>query len=121
MSDWIRNARHALRSLRRAPAISASVVLLTGLGVGSVVTVFTVADHLFLRALPYPEADRLVFIERGSYSDFRGVRDRARRLVESLLELDPLVRPIVARARDDPSPYFVDPHRIGRVLVRVSG
>ncbi len=33
-----------------------------------VVTVFTVADHLFLRALPYPEADRLVFIERGSYS-----------------------------------------------------
>jgi len=68
MSDWIRNARHALRSLRRAPAISPSVVLLTGLGVGSVVTVFTVADHLFLQALPYPEADRLVFIERGSYS-----------------------------------------------------
>ena len=68
MSDWIRTVRHVHRSLRRAPAISASVVLLMGLGVGSVVAVFTVADHLFLSPLPYPEPDRLVFIQRGSYS-----------------------------------------------------
>jgi len=68
MADWFRTVRHALRSLMRAPAIPTTVVLLTGLGVGSVATVFTVADHLFLRALPYPDADRLVFVEGGAYS-----------------------------------------------------
>jgi predicted permease len=50
----------ALRSLRRAPAFAAAAALLLGLGVGSVTAMFTVVDHVFLRPLPYPLAERLV-------------------------------------------------------------
>jgi predicted permease len=53
-------------------------VLLLGLGVGAVTTIFTVVDHLFLRPLPYPSADRLVLVS-GSQSypslrDFQSMR-----------------------------------------------
>jgi hypothetical protein len=49
-----------------------------GLGVGAVTTIFTVVDHLFLRPLPYPHAERLVRVN-GSQSypalrDFRSMR-----------------------------------------------
>jgi predicted permease len=63
-----RGARVGLRSLLRAPAFTWSAVLLLGLGVGAVTTVFTLMDHLFLRPLPYPNAERLVRVENGSHS-----------------------------------------------------
>jgi predicted permease len=47
-------------SLARRPAFAASVVLTLGLGVGANVAVFTLVDAALLRALPYPDADRLV-------------------------------------------------------------
>ena len=43
-------------------------VLLIGLGVGAVTTIFTVVDHVLLRPLPYPAADRLITVEMGSHS-----------------------------------------------------
>jgi putative ABC transport system permease protein len=38
-------------------------VLLLGLGVGSVTTIFTLVDHVLLRPLPYPMADRLIELQ----------------------------------------------------------
>lgn len=70
----VRGARVGLRSLLRAPAFTWSTVLLLGLGVGAVTTVFTLMDHLFLRPLPYPHAERLVRVENGSHS-FPALRD----------------------------------------------
>jgi predicted permease len=68
----------ALRGLLRSPAFTLSTVLLLGLGVGAVTTIFTIVDHLFLRPLPYPSADRLVLVS-GSQSypalrDFQSMR-----------------------------------------------
>jgi putative ABC transport system permease protein len=52
--------RYAARSLRRAPGFAAIAVLLAALGVGATTAVFSVADFVLLRSLPFPNADRLV-------------------------------------------------------------
>lgn len=77
MDRLSRSLRYAFRSLRRTPAFVWSVVLLLGLGVGSVTTIFTLVDHVILRPLPYPAADRLVELENGSHSGptWRGLQD----------------------------------------------
>jgi predicted permease len=54
--------------LRGNPAFAVSAILLVALGVGAVTTIFTAVDHVLLRPLPYPEADRLVFMTNGSHS-----------------------------------------------------
>lgn len=54
---------HGARSLVRSPGFVCSTVLLLGLGVGGVTTIFTLVDHVMLRALPHPSADRLVEVQ----------------------------------------------------------
>lgn len=67
MTAWGGNARLAFRTLRKAPAFTLTTVLLLGLGVGAVTTIFTVVDHVLLRSLPYPAAERLFLVENGSH------------------------------------------------------
>lgn len=62
MRGWLRNLGLAGRSLRKAPAFSLATICLVALGVGTVTTAFTVVDHVLLRPLPYPAADRLVYL-----------------------------------------------------------
>jgi len=73
MEAVARMVRQGARGLRRTPAFALSVILLLGVGVGSVSAVFAVVDHVLLRPLPYPDADRLVVID-GSHS-MPAVRD----------------------------------------------
>lgn len=68
MAGWGSHLRFALRTLRKAPSFAITSVVLIGLGVGAVTAIFTVFDHVLLRPLPYPAADRLVTIEMGSHS-----------------------------------------------------
>ncbi len=56
------DVRFALRSLRNRPAFAAVTVTVIGLGIGSSTTLFSAVDGVLLRPLPYPDADRLVFI-----------------------------------------------------------
>lgn len=78
--DFItRQLMQSARSLRRTPAFSLSVILLLGLGLGGVTAIFTVVDHVLLRTLPYPSAERLVVVQNGSHSvpmfrDFHAIR-----------------------------------------------
>ena len=58
--SWRRDLAYAARTLRRASGFSSAVVLMLSLGVGAGTAVFCALDHLLLRALPYPEANRLV-------------------------------------------------------------
>jgi putative ABC transport system permease protein len=68
MRGFGRMLRYGARSLRRTPAFTLSVVLLLGLGVGSVSAIWAVVDHVLLRPLPYPAVDRLFRVENGSHS-----------------------------------------------------
>jgi putative ABC transport system permease protein len=54
---------HAWRWLARSPAFSAVAILTLGVGIGAVVAIFSVLERVALRPLPYPDADRLVWIE----------------------------------------------------------
>jgi predicted permease len=68
MDHALRQVRQGVRSLARTPSFAWSAVLLLGLGVGSVTTIFTLVDHVLLRRLPYAYAERLFVVQNGSHS-----------------------------------------------------
>ena len=54
--------RQGFRSLGHAPAFAVTAIVVTALGVGANAAAFSVADYVFLRPLPFRDADRLVTI-----------------------------------------------------------
>ena len=58
-----RDVRHGLRGLSRAPGFTTMVLVTLGVGIGATTLVFAVAWALWLRPLPYPDAERLVAVE----------------------------------------------------------
>jgi putative ABC transport system permease protein len=58
----LRDVRYALRGLRLNPGFAMTAVLSLTLGIGASVAIYTVADNLLLRPLPYPEAKQLVML-----------------------------------------------------------
>ena len=77
MTQLLEDVRAALRSLRHARGFAAFVVASLALGIGASVTLFAVVDGVLLRALPYPEAGRLVAFKREqSYPDAHDFEDQ---------------------------------------------
>jgi putative ABC transport system permease protein len=58
----VRDVRYALRGLRLNPGFATTAVLSLTLGIGASVAIYTVADNLLLRPLPYPDAKQLVML-----------------------------------------------------------
>ncbi|MBA2623449.1 MAG: ABC transporter permease [Chthoniobacterales bacterium] len=54
--------RFALRSLRKSPVFSLTVVLVLALGIGSTALMFTIVNSVLLNGPPFPQADRLVML-----------------------------------------------------------
>jgi putative ABC transport system permease protein len=63
MSKLVQDARFALRVFQRAPGFAAAAVLTLAVGIGANTSIFSVANALLLRPLPYRQADRLVLID----------------------------------------------------------
>lgn len=63
MATLFADLRYALRRIGRQPLFSATVILLVAVGIAGNAAVFRLANGLFLRPLPFAEADRLVDLD----------------------------------------------------------
>jgi len=89
MRSFVADLRFAVRSFSRQPGPTTLIVLTLTLGVAANTAVFAIVDGLFLRPFPFPQADRLVYVNEQAptwnleftginYPDFHTWRQRAR-------------------------------------------
>ena len=87
MSSLINDLRFGWRMMVRNPVFSLIAIITLALGIGANTAIFSVVDAVLLRPLPYPGADRLVFLwstmnsqgvpQSGSaLPDYQGWRDQ---------------------------------------------
>src|SRR5215467_9369488 len=62
LEQALNDVRYGARSFARTPLFSAIVVTTLAIGIGSSTTIFSLLDGILLRALPFPESNRLVML-----------------------------------------------------------
>ncbi|HTQ87500.1 MAG TPA: ABC transporter permease [Candidatus Solibacter sp.] len=91
MTAFRQDVRQGLRAMAKNPGFTAVAMLTLAIGIGANTAIFSVVNAVLLRALPYPNASRLVALwgssdQNGethrplSYPDFEDVRAQSRSL-----------------------------------------
>jgi putative ABC transport system permease protein len=62
LDTTLRDIRYALRGLCHSPGFTVTALLSLALGLGAGLAIFTIADNLLIRPLPYRDASRLVMV-----------------------------------------------------------
>lgn len=63
LRSLLQDVRYALRTLGKQRGVTLTIVATLALGIGATTAVYSVADALMLRPLPFPNADRLVSLQ----------------------------------------------------------
>jgi putative ABC transport system permease protein len=85
MSGLLQDLRQAVRQFRLSPGFAALAVITLALAIGANTAMFTVAEDVLLRPLPYADAGRLVLVNptnslrpsSTSWLNYRDVRDQS--------------------------------------------
>jgi predicted permease len=85
IEGFLQDARYTLRQFRNAPVFTLTATLSLALGIGANTAVFTVIEHVFMRAMPVSDPQELVFVTdqrsqedqspRFSYPFYTALRD----------------------------------------------
>src|SRR5499427_4720143 len=62
MSTFLFDLRHSVRTLLKSPTFAIAAILSLAIGIGATAVVFSIANALLLRPLPYQDPDRLVIL-----------------------------------------------------------
>ena len=62
LDDAVRDVRHGVRLLRRAPAFTSAALITLALGIGATSAIFSLVRTVILEPLPYHEPERIVAI-----------------------------------------------------------
>lgn len=76
--------RNAPRALRATPVITLMAILSLALGIGANTAIFSLIDSLLLRSLPVKVPQRLVMLDKGSWTNpiWEQIRDRQMQVFE---------------------------------------
>jgi putative ABC transport system permease protein len=70
--DLLRDMRVGFRSLGRVPSFAVTVILTLAFGIGTAAAMFSVFQGVLLKALPYPDSDRIVRLYQLGETGSRG-------------------------------------------------
>jgi putative ABC transport system permease protein len=62
MGNLVQDIRYGIRRLLKQPIITIVAIISLGLGIGANTSIFSVANAVLLRPLPYQDSERLVFV-----------------------------------------------------------
>jgi putative ABC transport system permease protein len=60
--QFLQDLRYGMRVLAKSPGLTLVIILSLAIGIGANTAVFSVADALLLKPLPYPHSDRLAIL-----------------------------------------------------------
>ena len=82
IEDLAQDVRYAVRTLGRDRAFTASAIAIIAFGIGASATVFSVADALLLRPLPFRDPGALVWMANGTHGGLSGQTAQVNHLVQ---------------------------------------